>query len=95
MLPGVACHIPVHDFNVALACVAFACCPLAFFWGGVQEAELVPVTQQGELTQYPDQPGVYAVYDQARHLQYVGLTLKVRKAAPRQGVCTWQLDLRT
>ena len=42
------------------------------------EAPLVPVMAKGELSQYPDAPGVYAVYDGAGQLQYIGLSRKVR-----------------
>ncbi|GBF96829.1 hypothetical protein Rsub_09685 [Raphidocelis subcapitata] len=41
------------------------------------EAPLVPVMAKGEMSAYPDQPGVYAVYDAAGELQYIGLTRKV------------------
>jgi len=44
---------------------------------GLKEAALVPVMDKGELSQYPEQPGVYAVYDAAGQIQYIGLSRKV------------------
>ena len=43
----------------------------------LKDAALVPVMEKGELTQYPEAPGVYAVYNAAGELQYVGLSRKV------------------
>lgn len=37
----------------------------------------VPVMEQGEMVQFPGSAGVYAVYDKAGVLQYVGLSRKV------------------
>lgn len=35
------------------------------------------VKEMGELTQFPDAPGVYAVYDAAGSVQFIGLTRKL------------------
>jgi len=48
----------------------------------ISEAQLVPVMQQGELSQYPDAAGVYAVYNDANELQYIGLSRKVSGRMP-------------
>lgn len=42
-----------------------------------QSAPAVPVVEKGELTQYPNSPGVYAVYDANKKLQYIGLSRKI------------------
>ena len=53
----------------------------------LNDAALVPVMDKGEMTQYPEAPGVYAVYNAAGELQYVGLSRKVR-------LCVCELNLR-
>lgn len=45
--------------------------------GALNDAALVPVMEKGEMTQYPEQPGVYAVYDSTGQIQYIGLSRKV------------------
>ncbi len=44
----------------------------------LKETALVPVMERGELTKFPGEPGVYAVFDAACDLQYIGLSRKVR-----------------
>lgn len=46
----------------------------------LSEAALVPVMEKGEMSAYPEQPGVYAVYDAAGSVQYIGLSRKVQAA---------------
>eukprot|EP00877_Chromochloris_zofingiensis_P014725 jgi/Chrzof1/9506/Cz04g05200.t1 len=43
----------------------------------LKETQVVPVTQKGELSEFPAQPGVYAVYNKDGDLQYIGLSRKV------------------
>lgn len=45
----------------------------------LKDAASVPVMQKGELSEFPGAPGVYAVYDKAGALQYIGLSRKVGK----------------
>jgi hypothetical protein len=45
--------------------------------GKLNDAALVPVMERGEMSQYPDAPGVYAVYNANDELQYIGLSRKV------------------
>ncbi len=37
----------------------------------------VPVMEKGELSTFPEQPAVYAVYDKEGAVQFIGLTRKV------------------
>jgi hypothetical protein len=47
---------------------------------GLKDAPITPVMEKGEVSQFPEQPAVYAVYDKDNVLQYIGLTRKVRNA---------------
>lgn len=40
----------------------------------------MPVMEKGELSVFPEQPAVYAVYDKDGAVQYIGLTRKVNMA---------------
>jgi hypothetical protein len=54
----------------------------------LKDAPLVPVMEKGEMSQYPDAPGVYAVYDPSGEVQYIGLSRKVRwKRGRTRGRC--------
>lgn len=44
----------------------------------LKDTAAVPVMDKGELTVFPEQPAVYAVYDKEGAVQYIGLTRKVR-----------------
>lgn len=44
----------------------------------MRETKLVPTIERGELSDFPGSAGVYAVYDKAGTLQYIGLSRKVR-----------------
>jgi hypothetical protein len=50
--------------------------------GALKDAPLVPVMEKGEMSQYPEAPGVYAVYDSAGEVQYIGLSRKVGLGHP-------------
>lgn len=41
------------------------------------DAPLAPLMERGELVQFPGEPGVYAVYNAEKELQYIGLSRKV------------------
>lgn len=43
----------------------------------LKETAAVPVMEKGELSVFPEQPAVYAVYNQDGQVQYIGLTRKV------------------
>lgn len=43
----------------------------------LKDAAAVSVMEKGELSVFPEQPAVYAVYDKAGAVQYIGLTRKV------------------
>jgi hypothetical protein len=43
----------------------------------LKDAAAVPVMDKGELSVFPEQPAVYAVYDKDSKVQYIGLTRKV------------------
>lgn len=43
----------------------------------LKETAAVPVMEKGELSVFPEQPAVYAVYDKDGKVQYIGLTRKV------------------
>lgn len=47
------------------------------------ETPSVGVMERGELSQFPGTPGVYAVFDKAGTLQYIGLSRQVRCAHTR------------
>ncbi len=47
-----------------------------------KDAALIPVMQRGEMTQFPGDPGVYAIFAEDGALQYIGLS---RKASRRVG----------
>lgn len=44
----------------------------------LKETAAVPVMEKGELSVFPEQPAVYAVFDKDSKVQYIGLTRKVR-----------------
>jgi hypothetical protein len=44
----------------------------------LKETPATPVMAKGEMSAFPSAPGVYAVYDAAGELQYVGLSRKAR-----------------
>lgn len=44
----------------------------------LKDTAAVPVMEKGELSVFPEQPAVYAVYDKEGAVQYIGLTRKVR-----------------
>ncbi len=44
----------------------------------MRDIAAVPVMDKGELSQFPNSAGVYAVFDKAGVLQYIGLTRKVK-----------------
>eukprot|EP00873_Tetraselmis_striata_P016011 jgi/Tetstr1/436275/TSEL_025117.t1 len=43
----------------------------------INDVEAVPVMENGELTAFPPQAGVYAVYSPEGELQYIGLSRKI------------------
>jgi hypothetical protein len=43
----------------------------------LKDTAAVPVMDKGELSVFPEQPAVYAVYDKDGAVQYIGLTRKV------------------
>ena len=43
----------------------------------LKETAAVPVMEKGELSSFPEQPAVYAVFDKEGAVQYIGLTRKV------------------
>lgn len=43
----------------------------------LKETAAVPVMDKGELSTFPEQPAVYAVFDKDGAVQYIGLTRKV------------------
>lgn len=46
----------------------------------LKDTAAVPVMEKGELSVFPEQPAVYAVYDKDGAVQYIGLTRKVNMA---------------
>lgn len=45
----------------------------------LKDAATVHLLAKGEIPQLPAEPGVYAVYNNAGELQYIGLSRKVRQ----------------
>ena len=43
----------------------------------MKELEATPVLVDGKIAEFPDAPGIYAVYDDEGTLQYLGLARKV------------------
>lgn len=44
----------------------------------LKETPITAVIEKGELVKFPEQPAVYAVFNQDQEVQYIGLTRKVR-----------------
>lgn len=44
----------------------------------LKDTAAVSVMEKGELSAFPEQPAVYAVFDKEGAVQYIGLTRKVR-----------------
>lgn len=51
--------------------------PVALVRASFKETAPALVKERGEFTQFPDAPGVYAVYDSNGSIQFVGLTRKL------------------
>lgn len=58
----------------------------------LKDTSAVPVMEKGELSVFPEQPAVYAVYDKDGAVQYIGLTRKVNLAQFLHPASCWQLD---
>lgn len=51
--------------------------PIAPLRASFKDTAPALVKERGEFTQFPDEPGVYAVYDNNGNLQFIGLTRKL------------------
>lgn len=47
-------------------------------YASLKDTPAAPVMDKGELTQFPEQSAVYAVYNKDNEVQFIGLTRKVR-----------------
>lgn len=54
---------------------------------GFKETPLQNVMENGELSQFPAAPGVYAVFDKSASLQYIGLSRRVRQLQHGRTMC--------
>eukprot|EP00775_Hariotina_reticulata_P011904 gene11904-12048_t len=68
-----AAPVRVPSFNPSRRCVHAD--------ASLKDAPVTPVIEKGEVSEFPEQPAVYAVYDKDNVLQYIGLTRKMNVTA--------------